>query len=36
MVHSTLSISILLMEIAKNSGIEPKPEGVAVSDGLES
>jgi 3-hydroxyisobutyrate dehydrogenase len=34
--HGNVDFAVLLMEIARNSGLEPKPENVAVSDGLEA
>jgi len=34
--HDDVDLLILFMEIARSSGIEPRPEGVAVSAGLES
>jgi 3-hydroxyisobutyrate dehydrogenase len=33
--HDNVDFAVLLMEVARNSGLEPKPENVAVSDGLE-
>ncbi len=34
--HDEVDFAILLMELARNSGLEPKPEHVTVGDGLES
>ncbi len=34
--HENVDFAVLLMEIARNSGLEPKPENVALSDGLEA
>lgn len=34
--YDEVDFSILLMEIARNSGLEPTPDGVKMSDGLES
>jgi len=33
--HENVDFAVLLMEVARNSGLEPKPENVSVSDGLE-
>lgn len=33
--HDGVDFAVLLMEIARNSGFEPKPDGVTVSDGLQ-
>ncbi len=34
--HENVDFAVLLMEVARNSGLEPKPENVNVSDGLEA
>lgn len=34
--HENVDFAALLMEVARNSGLEPKPENVSVSDGLEA
>ena len=34
--HDNVDFAVLLMEIARNSGLEPTPENVPVSDGLEA
>jgi 3-hydroxyisobutyrate dehydrogenase len=33
--HANVDFAVLLTEIARNSGLEPKPENVPMSDGLE-
>jgi 3-hydroxyisobutyrate dehydrogenase len=34
--YENVDFAVLLMEIARNAGLEPKPENVVVSDGLET
>lgn len=33
--YENVDFAVLLTEIARNAGLEPKPENVVVSDGLE-